>query len=33
VKVRTTMCNDGKRMSLDRHATCVVAAYVAGAAR
>jgi site-specific recombinase XerD len=30
---RTTMRYDRARGSLDRHATCIVAAYVAGAAR
>jgi integrase/recombinase XerD len=30
---RTTMRYDRARTSLDRHATCIVAAYVAGAAR
>jgi hypothetical protein len=30
---RTTMRYDRPRTSLDRHATCIVAAYVAGAAR
>src|SRR5712692_7756327 len=30
---RTTIRYDRARASLDRHATCVVAAYVAGAAR
>jgi hypothetical protein len=29
---RTTMKYDGARSSLDRHATCVVAAFIAGAA-
>jgi integrase/recombinase XerD len=30
---RTTMRYDGARTSLDRHATCIVAAFIAGAAR
>jgi site-specific recombinase XerD len=30
---RTTMRHDRARGTLDRHATCIVAAYVAGAAR
>jgi integrase/recombinase XerD len=30
---RSTMCYDRARTSLDRHATCIVAAYVAGAVR
>ena len=30
---RTTMRYDRVRTSLDRHATCIVATYVAGAAR
>jgi len=30
---RTTMRYDRARTSLDRHATCIVAAYLAGAAR
>jgi integrase/recombinase XerD len=33
VSSRTTMGYDRARTSLDRHATCIVAAFIAGAAR